>query len=212
MPGKRRTEWSSSYTHLVGANIRRQRLRQRLSVEKLATRCTSLGYPVERSNLAKLELGQRTSVAITELLIVAKALGVPPLFLLTPPSGDRVEILPGVETNLREAFAWLDGTAPLPDDEDDEGAAPRAELRLLRNHHQLVADWTARARAAATAQARADDTEQHREAWKEAARVHAGQAAHAEQLLAQLRVTMRAREIACPALPPELIHLDLRDE
>ncbi|MFI7698046.1 hypothetical protein [Nonomuraea sp. NPDC049480] len=137
---------------------------------------------------------------------------MPPLTLLTPPAGDSVEILPGVETEPLEAFAWLDGTAPLPDDQDDQGDGPRAELRLLRDHHKLLADWTARTRAAAASRARANDDDPHQEAWKNAAHGHAEQAGHAEQLLASLRDTMRAREVALPALPPELIHLDHRPE
>ncbi|MEU0568117.1 hypothetical protein ABZ297_22410 [Nonomuraea sp. NPDC005983] len=135
----------------------------------IAARSRGLGYPVERSNLAKLELGQRATISVPELLVVAKALDVPPLALLTPLAGDSVEILPGVEAEPLETFAWLDGTAPLPDDQDDDGDGPRAELRLLRDHHKVLADWTSRTRAAA-ARARADDdTEPHRNAWKDAA-------------------------------------------
>ncbi|MFI9598052.1 hypothetical protein [Nonomuraea sp. NPDC052265] len=93
---------------------------------------------------------QRATVSVPELLVVARALDVPPLTLLAPPAGnDSVEILPGVETDPHEALGWLDGTAPPPHDQDDDGAGPRAELRLRREHHDLVADWTARTRAAA---------------------------------------------------------------
>ncbi|MET7335995.1 helix-turn-helix domain-containing protein [Nonomuraea sp. NPDC005650] len=214
MPGKPHTEWAVAYTYQVATNIRHHRLRRNLSVEKLANRCTNLGYPIERSNLAKLELGQRSTVSVPELLVVARALDVPPLALLTPPAGDMVEILPGVEAHPHQAFAWLDGTAPPPDgQDDDDGAAPRAELQLLREHQKFVSDWTARTRAAAASRARGDDTgDPHRDAWKTAAHVHAEQAGHAEQLLAALRETMRARGGACPALPPGLIHLDHRPE
>ncbi|MEV0996854.1 helix-turn-helix transcriptional regulator [Nonomuraea sp. NPDC050202] len=214
MPGKQHTEWAVSYTHQVADNIRHYRSRRRLSVQKLADRCTAMGYPIDRTSLTNLELGRRNLLSVPELLVVARALQVPPLTLLTPPTSDeRVEILPGVETDPQEAFAWLDGTAPLPGDPDDDGAGPRAALRLLREHQKLLADWTARTRAAAAAQARAeDDAEQHRDAWKTAAHGHTERAGHAEQLLAQLRDTMRARDITLPPLPPELIHLDHRPD
>ncbi|MGR6924225.1 hypothetical protein ACU635_59030 [[Actinomadura] parvosata] len=150
-------------------------------------------------------------MSVAELLVMAKALQVPPLLLLTPPpgSGETVAVLPGVDAAAPEALAWIDGTAP--GSSEDEGADVRAELRLLRDHQELVKEWTARTRAASIAEARAGDPEEpHRSAWRDAAHGHAQAAEHAAARIASLREEIRARGLAMPKLPPGLIHLNLR--
>ncbi|WP_327090216.1 helix-turn-helix domain-containing protein [Nonomuraea sp. NBC_01738] len=205
------SDWAVTYTRTVAAAIRHHRKRQGLSVQSVADRCTDLGYPIERTNLAKLEGGARTSMSVAELLVLARALDTPPLTLLAPIGQDApTEILPGIETAPGEAAAWLDGTTPPPDaPHDDAGADLRAELQALRDHHRLVAEWTARTRSAEAAGERAaDDTDPHGKAWAEAVALHARHAGHAADQLAFLRAAMRARGEALPYLPPGLIHLE----
>jgi transcriptional regulator with XRE-family HTH domain len=204
-------DWSVAYTRTVAANIRRQRERARLTVQGLADRCTALGYPLERTNLYKLESGGRASMSVAELLVLARALDTPPMLLLVPLTSDEpMEILPGVVVPATEAAAWLDGTAPAPDAEDAEvGAGERAALRLLRDHHAAVNEWSARSSAARQSDERAhDDRDPHQRAWQEATRQHTDHAAHAADRVAHLRAALRLRGLPAPALPPGLIHLD----
>ncbi|MFD1933476.1 MULTISPECIES: hypothetical protein [Nonomuraea] len=212
MPGTSATRWTAAYTRQVAENIRHHRRRRGLSVQALADRCTGLGYPLERANLAKLESGHRASMTLPELLVLAHALRTPPLLLLAPLGrADTVEILPGVEAASQEAVFWLDGTAPLLDDHD-EGADARAELRLLREHRRLVDDWCARTGAAAAAREHVgEEAGPHEDAWAQAARVHGEHAEHAAERLSYLRAGMRLRGLPLPGLPPGLIHLDHRE-
>ncbi|GAA3465701.1 hypothetical protein GCM10018965_002530 [Nonomuraea roseola] len=209
MPGSSATPWTAAYTLLVADNVRHHRTRQGLSVQKLADRCTAMGLPMERSNLAKLESGHRASVTVPELLVLAHALNTPPLLLLAPLGrADSVEILPGVEAAPQEAVFWLDGTAPLVHG-DDEGADARAELQSLRDHQRLVDEWSAHTRAARAARARAEDEKDpHRAAWAEAARAQAEQAGHAADKIGHLRESIRLRGLPLPDVPPGLTHLD----
>ncbi|MFI6910076.1 helix-turn-helix domain-containing protein [Nonomuraea sp. NPDC050394] len=203
-------DWSVAYTRTVAGNIRAHRERRRMSVQALADRCTALGYPLERTNLNKLESGGRASMSVAELLVLARALDTPPMLLLVPLHDEPVEILPGVEAPAAEAAAWLDGTAPAPDADDTEAGEERRDaLRLLRDHHRAVEEWTSRSRAARTAGTRAaDDQDPNRREWREAAHQHADQARHAADRLGFLRDGMRLRGVPLPELPPGLIHLD----
>lgn len=145
MPGTTSQNWPVTFTQQIAANVRHHRQRQGLSVQALADRCTAAGLPTDRSKLAKLESGHRSTVTVPELLVLAHALDTPPLLLLASlDTDDSVEILPGVEAAPQEAVAWIDGTAPLPAAAHDEGAGPRAELKLVRDHQHLVSDWSTR--------------------------------------------------------------------
>ncbi|MEU7892031.1 hypothetical protein AB0B45_04110 [Nonomuraea sp. NPDC049152] len=214
MSGTSATRWTAAYTRQVAENVRHHRRRQGLSVQALADRCTVLGYPLERANLAKLESGHRASMTLPELLVLAHALHTPPLLLLTPLGrSDSVEILPGIEAAPQEAVFWIDGTAPLPDGQEDEGADARAELQMLRDHRRLVGEWSSRARAVAAALDHAgDEDDPHEGAWAEAARAHGERAEHAAERLSHLRESMRLRGLTLPGLPPGLLHLDHQGE
>ncbi|MFD9947662.1 helix-turn-helix domain-containing protein [Nonomuraea sp. NPDC059023] len=204
-------DWPVTYTRTVARNVRAHREDRRMSVQALADRCTALGYPLERTNLYKLESGGRASMSVAELLVLARALNTPPMLLLVPLDGDdQVEILPGVEAPVTDAAAWIDGTAPAPDADDSEvGADRRDALRLLRDHHQAVREWQSRTRAAAIARDRAaDDGDQHQRAWREASREHVDRADRAAERVEFLRDGMRVRGLSLPDLPPGLIHLE----
>ncbi|MFI9845167.1 helix-turn-helix domain-containing protein [Nonomuraea sp. NPDC051941] len=213
MPGKHSSsnEWSVTCTRQIAANVRHHRERQNLSVQTVANRCAEMGVPITRPKLAKLESGHGNLLTVPELLVLAHALDTPPLLLLAPVgrTDSAVEIVPGVETDPHTAAAWIDGSAPLPTDPQDAGAAARAELRLLREHQRLLDQWTSRTRAAAASHERAGDGP-HAKAWSEAAHLHTREAEHAAERIADQRDNMRARGITPPPLPPGLLHLDHR--
>lgn len=58
--------------------------RGELSAQELADRTKELGHHVTRDTIANLESGRKKSVDIPELLILAKALEVPPISLIYP--------------------------------------------------------------------------------------------------------------------------------
>lgn len=89
-----------------------------------------LGHHVTRSTIADLEIGRRKHVLVSEMLVIAAALQVPPLQLLFPnlPFGDA-EVLPGVQERSVDAAMWAVGL----------GA-----LRQSSDHAQVLAEGSAR--------------------------------------------------------------------
>jgi transcriptional regulator with XRE-family HTH domain len=103
-----------------------------MSAQKLAKRCEDLGLPMPRSVLANLESGRRHVITVPELLVLAEALGVPPVLLITPVDGDQVEIVPGRTADPWDALLWLAGLSrPDPD--------PGVQWAL--QHAALVSEW-----------------------------------------------------------------------
>lgn len=96
--------WTWSLHQRIAGRIRDAR-RGRLSAQQLADATAALGYPITRSQIANYESGRKQSLEIAELLVLAAALGVPPLSLLFPEQPDRqVEMLPGVHTSTLNAM------------------------------------------------------------------------------------------------------------
>lgn len=127
-----------------------------MSVLALVARCSELGMPLDRSVIAKLERGLRQSLTLAELLVLARALNVPPLRLVFPVgTAARAEVLPGVEVDTWQAAQWFTGHEAFPADaaaiDDDDawsdggdveqwrqGAMP---VTMWRRHADLVARW-----------------------------------------------------------------------
>ena len=76
--------------NLVGWQVRRLRLQQRLSQPALA-RCQLIGYDLSRESLAKVE-GRIRTVTDAEVVLLAQALRVP-FALLYPPEEEMVGLL-----------------------------------------------------------------------------------------------------------------------
>ena len=77
--------------NLVGWQVRRLRLQQRLSQPALATRCQLVGYDLSRESLAKIE-GRIRTVTDAEVVLLAQALCVP-FALLYPPEEELTGLL-----------------------------------------------------------------------------------------------------------------------
>lgn len=67
--------------NLCGERVREARLKRRLSQYDLAARLQIEGVTMERDSISRIEIGTRF-VTDYELLILSKALGVSPLWLL----------------------------------------------------------------------------------------------------------------------------------
>jgi transcriptional regulator with XRE-family HTH domain len=108
------SDWARETTRRVAAEIKRLRGDKR-KVQWLSDRTADLGHRISRSRISDLERGDRGGLlGVAELLVLAKALEVPPLQLLFPIGREaKVEVLPGTVTPTWAAAKWFTGEAPL---------------------------------------------------------------------------------------------------
>jgi transcriptional regulator with XRE-family HTH domain len=131
-----RQEWGARVAASVGGQVAHYRTRRRveqgddgpvltepLTLQQLSDRCRALGYPIARSVLSKLEKGHRQTITVDEVLVLAQALGVPPVVLLFPLGrAGTVEVLPGQDVDPWTATMWFMGNS---DDPADLAALPQ---------------------------------------------------------------------------------------
>ncbi|WP_181698933.1 helix-turn-helix domain-containing protein [Nocardia sp. GTS18] len=104
-------DWQIATAKRIGKAVAEARERLDLTAAKLAERTRDLGYPIHRTAITKIENGSRSGkLDVSELVVLAAALGVPPVELIFPamPTGP-VEILPGVEVPSSDAMLWFAG-------------------------------------------------------------------------------------------------------
>ncbi|MCZ9344665.1 helix-turn-helix transcriptional regulator, partial [Streptomyces sp. TRM76130] len=77
-------DWNTRTTKRVGGAIAEARKRRGLTAQGLADATRAAGYAIDRSVIAKIEKGLRQSISVAELVVIARALGVPPVLLLYP--------------------------------------------------------------------------------------------------------------------------------
>jgi transcriptional regulator with XRE-family HTH domain len=100
--------WSDNLHRRVAAAIKRARGSR--SAQWLADETKRMGFPISRAAIANYESGRKRGLDLAELLVLAAALGVPPLVLLFPELPDGpVEGLPGITTPSWDAAAWFSG-------------------------------------------------------------------------------------------------------
>jgi len=103
--------WAKDTTDRIATAVKA--LRGKRSAQWLADRTAELGHPISRTAISNLEVGRKRSVDVPELVVLARALGVPPLRLLYPVlSAGEVEVLPGHRTSSWSAAQWFAGRAP----------------------------------------------------------------------------------------------------
>jgi transcriptional regulator with XRE-family HTH domain len=110
-----------------------------MSAQQLSDEVARLGVTMPRGVIAKLESGIRASVTVDELLALAAALDVPPLWLLFPLDSEKVERLPGEFTDPWTAmrrFAGI-GTSEMEllAEYDDDEQKLRSLLHRSVNRH-----------------------------------------------------------------------------
>lgn len=118
--------WSEAVHRRIASAIKAAR-HGRMTAQQLADETQQLGYPISRAQIANYESGRKQSMDVTELLVLAAALRIPPIALLCAglPDGEA-ELLPGWHTTAADAMAWVTGEAV---DENDEH--PPVEVRLV---------------------------------------------------------------------------------
>jgi transcriptional regulator with XRE-family HTH domain len=110
--------WTPS--EVIAVRLKELRQRRGLSVAKLAKECEKLGMPkLNRDVITNIEVvGRRQDVGVTELLVLALALDVPPALLLIPLDGRTgIQITPEVSMSSWRALFWLGGENEPPDRE-----------------------------------------------------------------------------------------------
>lgn len=130
-------EWARQWAVTTGRCVRRWRGMRKLSAQKLADRCDALGLPgLTRTVITKLENGRKESVSTAELMVLARALEVPPVMLMFPFGEHRMfEISPGEFVGPLDAMFRVAGLNP---DSVTHAAEPGSALDLFIIHRQIV--------------------------------------------------------------------------
>lgn len=158
-----------------------------MSAQRLAERCEALGLPVKRSTIANLESGRRDTLTLTELVVLARALDVPPILLIYPVGyAETVEALPGQEVPPWTAAKWFTG-------EDSEARQVHAADRFRLHERWERAELEA---------------ELHIAEGNGSAEVWAQQKDRATDALMGVRESMRQAGLTPPPLRPYLAKIE----
>lgn len=192
---ERGNDWTVRTAREVGKRVAYFRARvtddrgRPLSIQALSDRCTKLGLALGRPALSKLENGMRQSVTVDEVIVLGKALGVPPVLLLFPLGREEtVEVLPGEHAGTLDALTWFTGS----DDPD---------IELFRTHKTLVEAWPpGQEGPVPTALMTGAMTDGEERRWRQAVLI--------QQQLRQARAFIREHGLTPPGLPPDLAWID----
>jgi transcriptional regulator with XRE-family HTH domain len=134
---------------IVAREIRRRRDQRGFTAQDLAARIAKDGGKLSRQAISKIENGDR-GVSIQELLLLGKALGVPPALLLFPLGREAtVEVLPGHDAATWQVWRWFAGLDVFPgsvrDDPEDIRAfqAGSQPVTMYLEHDRYTALWRA---------------------------------------------------------------------
>lgn len=106
-------DWSTRTADAIGRRVRDLRRARKLTVQQLSDALAEHGVIINRPVLSNLENGTRHTVSAAELMVLARALDVPPLLLILPlGSSEQVEVLPGVVDDAWTAYRWFVGELP----------------------------------------------------------------------------------------------------
>ncbi|MEU1723670.1 helix-turn-helix transcriptional regulator [Nonomuraea sp. NPDC005692] len=220
-------EWAGDLARMIAGEVRRHRQRRGLSAQQLADACEEAGFPIARSVLANFENGRRPTVSVAEVVVLARVLRVPPILLLFPLGRtEMIEMAPGVDATVWDAFDWFVGSAPLYRREEGNPSSPRKlmgkdelvwreevrPLDLLRQNQRYISERRLAVKLAAHQRqvAKEAETEGVRRARLEAAEANDKLAGHFEYEIARTRKELRRLGwTAIPPLPDELDHIDL---
>lgn len=143
-------DWESRFTKQVVRNIARYKDERNMSTVDLAARYSeAAGEPgaLKSTTLNNLLAGKRSRIAITEILLFAQALNVPPIALVFASDNRNVEVSPRQSREMQafEGYRWFLGeVSPLstPDRRAfDLAGSPFRELRwLVEKQHAIELD------------------------------------------------------------------------
>ncbi|MFT3660010.1 MAG: helix-turn-helix transcriptional regulator [Gordonia sp. (in: high G+C Gram-positive bacteria)] len=150
--------WNQQTTERIASSVQARRKAKKMTAAQLADRTAELGHPLSRSVISDIETGRKRSLEVGELIVLAAALGVPPIVLIYPdiPDGE-VEALPGWQVPSGAALDWFSGdgalsrtrtaddithfeTLPVDRDQQELVRAVRAYRRTKRALMRMIAD------------------------------------------------------------------------
>src|SRR3954451_3004693 len=101
--------WESTIAKRIGTAVQKRRKALSWTGVQLADRTAELGYPITRVAISKIETNSRAGkFDVAELLVLAEALGIPPVLLLAADFPDgKVETLPGHTVDSLDAVRWF---------------------------------------------------------------------------------------------------------
>jgi hypothetical protein len=133
MPKKQPAEqWEVALVRDTGAAMKRARGTK--SARELSDETADLGRRISPTVIAKLDSGHRAAMlTVSELLVLAAALNVPPILLLFGDGypGGEVEYLPGRTASTWRAAQWFSGESPLPAGPDGTASPPNTGTELV---------------------------------------------------------------------------------
>ncbi|UGQ15022.1 helix-turn-helix domain-containing protein [Yinghuangia sp. ASG 101] len=163
---------NSTPSDVIADQIRASRARLDITRDQLAARCAALGAPgltyaaitnIETGRREKTTKKRRRDVTVDELMVLARALEVPPALLVLPIGSrkhEEIEFLPGTKAPLWPVLRWFTGEGRVPVDnlipggDVDEAGRPEwyddpergweagaAPLTLRRQHDEQVQSW-----------------------------------------------------------------------
>jgi transcriptional regulator with XRE-family HTH domain len=190
--------------------LKRHRVRLDITAQELSNRIGRAGGKLTRQAVSNIERGVR-GVSIPELMMLAKALDVPPLLLICPVAQvETIEIIPGLPTDTWQAAKWVTGEAGFPG-EPGGPVSTRLPLDLYREHDRHLAEYRTAKDQATLASLGADPntpewmSDPHQEAIKTFERT----AYDAEMALSAVRSEMRRHGVLPPAITDiRLSHID----
>lgn len=139
--------WATQLAADVGKRVAYFRERaakngHRLTAQTLSDRCTALGYPIARSVIAKLEKGLRESITLGEIMVLARALGVPPLLLIFPIGlEETTTVTPRDHLPPWDAALWFRGEmvlADTPEEVEPNWQTENGVIGLYEHHDELT--------------------------------------------------------------------------
>lgn len=104
-------KWELALAERFGKAVQGRRNALGLSAQQVAERTRTLGYPVTRVAISKIEGNKRSGkIDVAELIVLSLALEIPPVLLLFPdfPEG-QVEVAPGKMADSTAALDWFAG-------------------------------------------------------------------------------------------------------
>jgi transcriptional regulator with XRE-family HTH domain len=204
-------DWARTTTSRAAGEIKRRRGEH--TVQWLSDRTADYGHRISRSRISDLERGSRGgALGVAELIVLAKALGVPPVVLVFALGRERtVELLPDTEVDTWAAAKWFTGEAPFPGSNEAVEDSPPA---YFRTQDRMIADWNQLRREVAKARAQVvqhpgrPDLEHMAQGDVD---YFEGRLRSVEEQIRLHRASVRRYGVDLGALPPELAHVEQRD-
>lgn len=147
--GGSRDAWSAELTRTIGDQIRYWRRRRKLTTQKLSDLTAALGQRIPAAVLTNLEHRRRDYISVSEVLLAAAALNVPPVLLIAPIGrAEQMEPLPGNSASPWRTRGWLMGALPLRIEgfELEEWNDGTTAIKLYDAHRLLVRSYQEAAR------------------------------------------------------------------